>query len=225
MEKRKILVVGCKNWGKQLIEMLSEQNDTITAGEDTGCDYKLSFDIDSNWELEGFPSINGIVNVGFLTEINGLVETPVNKWKDLTNKNLRLIYKSINYFSKYLSKGGSMVNLLEIGQMEGLGGALVYSAFEKESEVLTKSLAYTYAEKGLRINSIRAGYIDTEVNSAGAQSKLKEIYIKNAEKLVPLKKVGTIKDIANIVEFLLSEKSRYLTGNVIYLDGGISTKG
>ncbi len=219
-----VIVLGCKNWAKELINILNNSYNIITAGEEKSCDIKLSFDLRSNWQYPNIPPLYGLLNIGKITELNGLVETPANKWKSIVNENLQIIYKSINFFSKFIKSEGSIVNILEIGQMEGLGGALIYDAYKKESDVLTKSLAYKLAEQKVRVNSIRAGYIDTEEEN-GAANKLKEIYIKNAEKLIPLKKIGTIEDIANLVDFLLSKKSILITGNVISMDGGISTKG
>ncbi len=223
-EKKKIAVLGCKNWAKDLIGKLGEDYDIITMGERKDCEIYLSFDIESKWDTHKIPEINGLLNIGKISELKGLIETPAEKWKAIVNSNLKLIYKSINFFSEFIAPGGSIVNILEAGQMEGLGGALIYDAFEKESTVLTKSLAYTYANKKIRINSIRIGYIDTE-DLMGAGSKLKEIYLKNAKKNIPIGFVADITDINNLVSFLLSDKSRYITGNVINLDGGISTKG
>ncbi len=226
-EKKKILLVGCKNWAKSVVYILKEKYDIITAGEEPECNIFLPLNPDSDWKekINDIKNLDGLVNIGKIAELNGLIETPANKWKNIVNENLQIIYKSIKVFSGSLNSWGSIVNLLEIGQMEGLGGALIYDAFKKESEVVTKSLAYQLAEQKIRVNSIRAGYTDTEENTNAAESKLKEIYLKNAEKVIPMRSINKIDDIVNLIVFLLNEESRLITGNVINLDGGVSTKG
>ncbi len=224
-ENKTVLTLGCKNWAKKLINLLRNKYNIITAGEEKFCDLYLPLNMNSQWESIEVPQIYGLINIGKITELNGLIETPANKWKNIVNENLHIIYKSINFFSKSIISGGSIINVLEIGQMEGLGGALIYDAFKKESEVVTKSLAYQLANKKIRVNSVRAGYIDTEEEENGAKNKLKEIYIKNALSLIPMKSIGKVEDIANLIDFLLEEKSKLITGNTINLDGGIATKG
>jgi NAD(P)-dependent dehydrogenase (short-subunit alcohol dehydrogenase family) len=215
------LFLGSKNWANDLIKKISSQANVVVIGDDDSCDVKLPLEIDADWsntikKLNGM-QFDGLINVGMIQTLEGLITTPLDKWKEIVPPNLKLFYKSIDTFKNFLKDGASIVNILEIGEMEGLGGGAVYDAFFKESQFIIRNLAETLAERKIRVNSIRAGYIDT---GASLNKSLNSLYIATASNAVPLKTVGTIDDLAASVIFLLSDASKYITGNEIFIDGG-----
>ena len=223
LEGKKILFFGCKSWANDVIKKINTDAEVKTIGEIDSCDISVPLKQDADWKnavnnsFENNEKFDGLVNIGILTNLDGLITTPLDKWKEIVPPNLKLLYKSINAFKEYLKDGASIVNLLEIGAMEGLGGGSVYEAFYKESQFLMRNLAETLGERKIRLNSIRAGYIDTETT---LNENLRKLYATTASNAVPLKEVGTLDGLASTIVFLLSDASKYITGNELFIDGG-----
>ncbi len=222
LKRKKILFFGCKSWAHTIIDKISAYTKIKTIGESDLCDISVSLKQDSNWESNinnelKSSEFDGLVNIGMLTNLDGLITTPLDKWKEIVFSNLQLLYKSINVFKEYLKKGASIVNILEIGAMEGLGGGSAYEAFYKESRFLMRNLAETLGDRKIRLNSIRAGYIDTQTTS---NENLRKLYATTASSSVLLKEVGTLDELTNAIIFFLSDASRYITGNELFIDGG-----
>ena len=223
LEGKKILFFGCKSWANDVIKKINADAEVKTIGEIDSCDISVPLKQDADWKnavnnsFENNKKFDGLVNIGILTNLDGLITTPLDKWKEIVPPNLKLLYKSINAFKEYLKDGASIVNLLEIGAMEGLGGGSVYEAFYKESQFLMRNLAETLGERKIRLNSIRAGYIDTETT---LNENLRKLYATTASNAVPLKEVGTLDELASTIVFLLSDASKYITGNELFIDGG-----
>ena len=226
---KEIIIVGCKNWASKIIDSLSKESKLTKIGESNNCGFTINFEKEEDWDLlknyltKMNKKFDALINIGKIAEMDGLKEIPVEKWKSIVSKNLEIIYKSVNAFSNFIKNGGSIVNILEIGSMEGFGGGNVYEAFKKESHVLIKGFAYSLSEKQIRVNALRLGFIETE-EVMGAGAKLMEVFKKNAEKETPLNTVGSLKDIENAIVYLISDASRFITGNDIYIDGGLNVK-
>jgi len=114
-------------------------------------------------------------------------------------------------------KNGSIVNISSIAGVIGVGGQTNYCAAKAGLIGLTKALAKEVAGKGIRVNAIAPGYVETDMIS--------DIDIDNNSEYiekVPLKRVATPDEIASVVLFLLSEGASYITGNTIEVDGGLT---
>jgi len=222
LKGKKILFFGCKSWANDVINKIKTEAEVKTIGEIDSCNISVPLEQDADWKNVVDDSLknekfDGLVNIGILTNLDGLITTPLDKWKEIVPPNLKLLYKSIDTLKGYLKDGASIVNLLEIGAMEGLGGGSVYEAFYKESQFLMRNLAETLGERKIRLNSIRAGYIDTETT---LNENLRKLYATTASNAVLLKEVGTLDGLASTIVFLLSDATKYITGNEIYIDGG-----
>ena len=222
LKGKKILFFGCKGWASSLISKIGEEAQIKTAGDVESCDISIPLTQDSDWKSTVTKNLksnelDGLVNIGLLTSLDGLITTPLDKWKEIVPPNLRLMYKSIDTFKEYLKDGASIVNILEIGTMEGLGGGSVYEAFYKESQFLMRNLSEALGVRKIRLNSIRAGYIDTETT---LNENLRKLYITTAANAVLLKNAGTLDDLAQAITFFLSDATKYITGNELYIDGG-----
>lgn len=113
------------------------------------------------------------------------------------------------------SGGGSIVNISSVAGLRGSPGAIAYSATKWALRGMTKAAAVDLAPKGIRVNSIHPGPIDTEMlNVRTTEERAARL------QLVPMKRMGTVDEIANLVLFLMSNESSYITGAEVAIDGG-----
>jgi 3alpha(or 20beta)-hydroxysteroid dehydrogenase len=115
------------------------------------------------------------------------------------------------------SGGGSIVNISSVAGLRGSPGAIAYSATKWALRGMTKAAAIDFAPRGIRVNSVHPGPIDTEMIRIRTPEQ-------NRERLqaVPMKRMGTAEEVAKLVLFLLSDESSYITGAEIAVDGGAS---
>jgi 3-oxoacyl-[acyl-carrier protein] reductase len=113
-------------------------------------------------------------------------------------------------------RAGSIINMSSIVGLHGQAGQVNYSASKAGLIGLTKSLAKEVGGRGVRVNAICPGFIETEM-TAVLDEKLKSAWIEG----IPLKIVGSTKDVANACLFLASDMSTYVTGQVLGVDGGM----
>jgi 3alpha(or 20beta)-hydroxysteroid dehydrogenase len=115
------------------------------------------------------------------------------------------------------SGGGSIVNISSVAGLRGSPGAIAYSATKWALRGMTKAAAIDLAPRGIRVNSVHPGPIDTEMlnvrTAAENQRRVQQ---------VPMKRMGTAEEVAKLVLFLLSDDSGYITGAEVSIDGGVS---
>ncbi|HVY17125.1 MAG TPA: glucose 1-dehydrogenase [Rhodopila sp.] len=113
------------------------------------------------------------------------------------------------------SGGGSIVNISSVAGLRGSPGAIAYSATKWALRGMTKAAAIDLAPKGIRVNSVHPGPIDTHMLDVRTPEQ-------NAKRLeqVPMRRMGTAEEVADLVLYLVSDESRYVTGAEIAIDGG-----
>lgn len=116
---------------------------------------------------------------------------------------------------------GSIVNTSSIAGLVGGAAGIQYSASKGANRMLTKTAAIELASHNIRVNSIHPGFIDTPMVSVVTED---EEALEESLKLIPLGKTGTPEDVANLVLFLASDESAYITGTEIPIDGGYTAQ-
>ena len=111
---------------------------------------------------------------------------------------------------------GRIINVSSVVGISGNAGQTNYAASKAGIIGFTKSLAKEVASRNILVNAIAPGFIQTDMTNI-----LKENVKDEIAKTIPLKRMGTAKDVANVVKFLVSEDSSYITGQVIQVDGGM----
>lgn len=112
---------------------------------------------------------------------------------------------------------GVIINISSVVGITGNGGQTNYSASKAGLIGFSKSLAKELASRNVRVNVVAPGFIATDMTDV-----LPEEMKRQLEDLIPLKRIGEAKEIANVVDFLASDKASYITGQVLIVDGGLA---
>lgn len=156
-------------------------------------------------------------NAGIMLQSKELERLPVEEWKKTFETNLDSVFYMLKYLKEtIIACKGSIINNASIAGMHSYvtGRSYAYSASKSALIQFTRQMALNYAEEGVRVNCICPGIIDTPILGDRDRSE----YAKR----VPLGYIGKPEDVANVVAFLASDQTSYLTGVVLPVDGGVS---
>lgn len=168
--------------------------------------------------LEGFGKLDILVNNAGITKDNLLLRMGAQEWDDVIQVNLKSAFLMTKVFVKPMMKArqGRIVNMTSIVGVRGNAGQANYAASKAGLIGLTKTTAREFASRNITCNAVAPGFIQTDMTNA-LGDKAKEELLKE----IPLGYLGETKDIAGVVVFLASEEARYITGQVICVDGGM----
>jgi 3-oxoacyl-[acyl-carrier protein] reductase len=164
---------------------------------------------------ENGPFFGVVYNVGTHRDAP-LVATSGEDWDLVINTNLTGLYNVLHPILMPMVQahcGGRIVTIASVAGMTGNRGQTSYSAAKAGTIALTKSLALEMAKRGILVNCVAPGFIESEM--------IEQIPPEEIKRIVPLRRPGTPREVAGVVEFLFSEASSYLTGQVISPNGGI----
>jgi len=170
--------------------------------------------------LDKYPNIDGLVNNAGITKDNLLLRMSEEDFNSVLRINMNSVFNMTKAIQKTMlkSRNGSIVNLSSIVGVKGNAGQSNYSASKAGIIGFSKSIALELGSRNIRCNVVAPGYIETEMTK-----NLDETIANSWKQSVPLKRVGVGDDVANLVLFLLSDMSSYITGQVISVCGGMST--
>jgi len=171
-----------------------------------------------NKVLDKFTKVDILINNAGITRDALLVRMKEEDWDLVLNVNLKGTFNCTKSVSKIMMKqrSGRIVSIASIIGLIGNVGQANYAASKAGIIGLTKSVAKELASRGVNANAIAPGFIQTEMTA-----KLPEDVKKKMLELIPLQKLGEPVDVAKCALFLCSEDSRYITGQVIQIDGGM----
>lgn len=162
--------------------------------------------------------IDILVNNAGITKDNLLIRMKTEEWDDVIGTNLKGTYLCTKYVVRGMMKKryGKIINIASVVGITGNFGQGNYSASKAGVIGFTKSIAKELASRGINVNAVAPGFIETDMTEI-LKKDIKDSLVKS----IPMGRIGTPKDIANIVVFLASEKSDYITGEIINVDGGM----
>ena len=193
--------------------------------EKGGSSYKLKFDVSDeesvnkavNQIIRDSGKIDILINNAGITRDGLLMRMKASQWDEVLNTNLKGVFLCTKNVSKFMIKqrSGKIINITSIVGLIGNPGQANYSASKAGVIGFTKTCAKEFASRGIKVNAIAPGFIETEMTE--------NLNTDDLLKMIPLGKLGSADQIASLVNFLVSsDASEYITGQTISIDGGMN---
>ena len=169
--------------------------------------------------VSSWGSLDVLVNNAGITKDNLILRMDEQAWDDVITTNLKSIFNYSKAATKPMmrARGGSVINISSVVGISGNAGQSNYSASKAGIIGFTKSYAKELASRNIRANVVAPGYILTEMTGSLNEKVLEAIKMET-----PLGRAGEPEEISNVVAFLASDLSSYITGEVIRVDGGMA---
>ena len=244
MEERKVVLVtgGSRGIGKEVAEVYADNGYDVAInyvsdktdiegikkefeGKGVKCllvkgDVSKAEDVQNMVEevISEFGKIDVLVNNAGITRDCLLMRMSEEDFDKVIEINLKGTYLVTKAVTKYMMKKrqGSIINLASVVGVVGNAGQANYSASKAGIIGFTKSVAKELASRNIRANAVAPGFIATDMTSV-----LKDEVKEHINSQIPLKRMGTAREVAEVIYFLGSDKSSYVTGQVINIDGGM----
>ena len=193
--------------------------------------YAFSLDLTNLTSVTGFIKmlktenirISALVHMAAITRDKSILNMERAEWLDVINTNLNGTFYIIQEAGKYLRElrytsefVGKIVLLGSTAARHGNYGQLNYVASKSAIEGMTRTAAREFAKFDVRVNCVIPGFIKTPMSDMIPEPRKKQLLDQ-----IPMKRAGTPKEIAQVIEFLISDRSSYITGTTIQVDGGL----
>ena len=159
--------------------------------------------------------VEAIVNNAGITKDGLFMWMSPEDWNGVVNTSLNGFFNVTQFFIQKMlrNKYGRIVNMVSVSGVKGTAGQTNYSAAKGAIVAATKALAQEVAKRNITVNAIAPGFIRTDMTS--------QLDEKELLKLIPVNRFGEAEEVADLVSFLISKKSSYITGEIININGGI----
>ena len=167
---------------------------------------------------ESYGSINILVNNAGVTKDTLLMKMKEEDWDDVINTNLKSVFKLSRCVIRKMMKNryGRIINISSVVGHTGNAGQTNYTASKAGMAGFTKSLAQEVGSRGITVNCVAPGFIDTDMTKS-----LPDTYKDQLLSKIPLGRLGSTKDVAHAVTFLASDHAGYITGETLHINGGM----
>ena len=242
MNNKIILITGTNaGIGKSIVKLLEKEKCTVIATSRKKIKknkknifyYNLDVTNENQWkELINyikikFGRLDGLINNAGIRVSGKIENTSLELWNNIINTNLTSMFLGCKYALPLLKKGkkASIVNLASITSIRGVKNMIAYSASKGAIVTLTASLALDLAKHGIRVNAVAPGAVDTKmVWSLKKEINSEKKFNQRMKETHPIGRIATPQEIANVVIFLAGEKSSFMTGITVPVDGGRSIR-
>jgi NAD(P)-dependent dehydrogenase (short-subunit alcohol dehydrogenase family) len=173
-----------------------------------------------------FGTLDGLVNNAAILDEGSADSVPPARFAEVLSVNLTSILRVSQAGLPHLGSGSAVVNTLSTQALFGQPNSAAYASAKGGAAALTRAMAIDFAPRGIRVNAVAPGFIDTRmaITSRGAHEHddpyFREAYL--ARRRIPLARPGTPQDCAGAFVFLLSNLSAYVTGQILAVDGGLT---
>ncbi len=169
--------------------------------------------------LEEYGRIDVLVNNAGITKDQLMLRMSEEDFSRVVDVNLKGTFNCVKHVTRSMFKKrtGCIINISSVIGLVGNAGQVNYAASKAGIIGMTKSLAREYAPRGIRVNAVAPGFINTDMTDVLSEDIKKDILGK-----IPLHILGEPEDVANTVCFLVSDEAQYITGQVIAVDGGMT---
>ena len=235
-EKKKILITGASRGIGKDIALKSKENGYIVLGTSTseegaqGLEKEgilgLVLNLNDSKSIEGFndalikdhSDIEILINNAGITRDNIVLRMSDEEWMDVLNVHLNGTFKISKVVLKFMLKKrwGRIINITSTSASTGNRGQANYAAAKSGVEAFSRSLAKEVGSRGITVNSVAPGYIETDMTEQ-INNKMKEEILKQ----IPLSRFGRAEEVAQLIEFLITDEASYITGQTIHINGGL----
>ena len=222
LAKKGALVLVNYNGSRECaLEVVEEIKGLGGQGEAVGCDVsdfqacgRMTEEI-----LRKYTHVDILVNNAGITRDNLIARMKEEEYDNVLDINLKGAFNTIRHLSRCFLKqrSGKIINITSVSGVTGNAGQANYSASKAGLIGLTKSVARELAGKGICVNAVAPGFIDTDMTNVLTE-KVKEAAVLS----IPMKRMGSGRDVAEAVAFLAGSRSDYITGQVLCVDGGMA---
>ena len=235
-EKKKILITGASRGIGKDIALKSKENGYIVLGTSTseegaqGLEKEgilgLVLNLNDSKSIEGFndalikdhSDIEILINNAGITRDNIVLRMSDEEWMDVLNVHLNGTFKISKTVLKFMLKKrwGRIINITSTSASTGNRGQANYAAAKSGVEAFSRSLAKEVGSRGITVNCVAPGYIETDMTEQ-INNKMKEEILKQ----IPLSRFGRAEEVAQLIEFLITDEASYITGQTIHINGGL----
>ena len=235
-EKKKILITGASRGIGKDIALKSKENGYIVLGTSTsevGAQalekegiHGLVLNLNDSKSVKEFSDvlikdhsdIEILINNAGIIRDNIVLRMSDEEWMDVLNVNLNGTFKVSKTVLKFMLKKrwGRIINITSTSASTGNKGQANYAAAKSGVETFSRSLAKEVGSRGITVNSVAPGYIETDMTEQ-INNKVKEEILKQ----IPLSRFGKSEEVAQLIEFLITEEASYITGQTIHINGGL----
>ena len=235
-EKKKILITGASRGLGKDIALKSKENGYIVLGTSTsevGAQaiekegiHGLVLNLNDSKSVKEFSDvlikdhsdIEILINNAGIIRDNLVLRMSDEEWMDVLNVNLSGTFKISKTVLKFMLKKrwGRIINITSTSASTGNKGQANYAAAKSGVEAFSRSLAKEVGSRGITVNSVAPGYIETDMTEQ-INNKVKEEILKQ----IPLARYGRPEEIAQLIEFLITDEASYITGQTIHINGGL----
>ncbi|HOG67747.1 MAG TPA: 3-oxoacyl-[acyl-carrier-protein] reductase [Fibrobacteraceae bacterium] len=185
------------------------------------CDVSSSEMVESTFKniIETFGAVDILVNNAGITRDGLLMRMKDEDFDDVLRINLRSVFICTKAVARHMMgrRQGRIINMASINGIRTQAGQANYAASKAGVIGITKSNSMEFAARGVTVNAVAPGFIQTDMTA-----KLNEDTINKFKENIPMKDLGKPADVANLVAFLASDEARYITGQIIGVDGGLN---
>ncbi|MBW8487497.1 SDR family NAD(P)-dependent oxidoreductase [Actinomadura parmotrematis] len=169
--------------------------------------------------VEASGPLHAAVNSAGTGTFGKVTDLPADEWRRIIDLNLTGVFLSLKHEALHMADGGSIVNLASLNARQPGIGFAAYCASKAGVEMLTKCAAMDLGPRRVRVNAVAPGLIDTPLTAGLMGTEVERDYLDN----IPLGRTGTTGDVAALVLFLASDASAWMTGDLLFVDGGAHT--
>ncbi len=233
MEHKKVIVTGGnRGIGKGIVLSLLNQGYLVLATSRDSKKFDMShqnlqvanLDVCDQASIDDFQKIANdfdpdiLINNAGITKDNLFLRMTEDDWEKVIDTNLNSVFRMTKLVVKGMlkKKWGRIINISSISGSMGNPGQTNYSASKAGVEAFSRSLAKELGSRNITVNSIAPGFIQTDMTDGLIDEEI--------TKKIPLQRVGSVEDVASLVNFLVSEESNYITGQTLVVDGGLFMK-
>lgn len=187
-------------------------------------DVRVTLEVDKLYEfaIENFGRIDVLINAAGILKNGSIENTSLEDWDETMNVNLRSVFYMMQKCAPHLEKTkGCIVNVSSVTGLRAFPGVLVYCVSKAAIDQLTRCAALELAPKGVRVNAVNPGVVETNIHKRGGMDVEKyRQFLEHSKETHPLGRVGQPSEIAELIYFLAGEKAGWITGATYEIDGG-----